>query len=38
MIVWLKRYVDDDTRYEQYICPPPGTSTLISEYRGTCPG
>ena len=38
MIVWLKRYVDDDTRYEQFICPPPATSTLISEYRGTCPG
>ena len=38
MIVWLKRYVDNDTRYEQFICPPPGTSTAISEYRGTCPG
>jgi dienelactone hydrolase len=38
MIVWLKRYVDNDTRYEQFICPAPGTSTAISEYRGTCPG
>jgi dienelactone hydrolase len=38
MIVWLKRYVDNDTRYERFICPAPGTSTAISEYRGTCPG
>jgi predicted dienelactone hydrolase len=37
MIAWLKRYVDDDTRYEQFICPPPG-GTAISEYRHTCPG
>ena len=35
MIAWLKRYVDDDTRYEQFICPPPG-GTAISEYRHTC--
>jgi len=38
MVVWLKRYVDDDTRYEQFICPPPSLSTAISDYRGTCPG
>lgn len=37
MIAWLKRYVDNDTRYEQFICPPP-TSLAISEYRNTCPG
>ena len=37
MIAWLKRYVDNDTRYEQFICPPPG-GTAISEYRHTCPG
>ena len=37
MIAWLKRYVDNDTRYEQFICPPPG-GTAISEYRNTCPG
>ncbi|HEX8803536.1 MAG TPA: hypothetical protein VF743_05070 [Acidimicrobiales bacterium] len=39
MIVWLKRYVDNDTRYEQFICPPPpAPSTAIQEYRNTCPG
>ncbi len=37
MIAWLKRFVDNDTRYEQFLCPPPGTSTAISEYRNTCP-
>jgi dienelactone hydrolase len=35
-ISWLKRFVDNDTRYEQFLCPPPGDST-ISEYRNTCP-
>ena len=37
MIAWLKRFVDNDTRYEQFLCPAPGTSTAISEYRDTCP-
>ena len=36
-IAWLKRYVDNDTRYEQFICPPP-SSVSLSEYRNTCPG
>ena len=38
MIVWLKRYVDNDTRYEPFICPTPAPSSTIEEYRGTCPG
>ena len=38
MIVWLKRYVDNDTRYEQFICPPPAAGGAIEEYRNTCPG
>jgi len=38
MIVWLKRYVDNDTRYEQFMCPNPGPSAAIEEYRDTCPG
>jgi dienelactone hydrolase len=38
MIVWLKRYVDNDTRYEQFMCPTPAPSAAIEEYRGTCPG
>jgi dienelactone hydrolase len=37
MIVWLKRYVDNDTRYEQFMCPNPGPSATIEEYRDTCP-
>ena len=36
MIVWLKRYVDNDTRYEQFLCPAPSDSTL-SDSRATCP-
>jgi len=38
MISWLKRYVDNDTRFEQFICPNPGTSNAVSQYRDTCPG
>ncbi|HEY8544622.1 MAG TPA: dienelactone hydrolase family protein [Acidimicrobiales bacterium] len=38
MIAWLKRYVDNDTRYEQFICPPPAAGGAIEEYRHTCPG
>ncbi|MDI6097125.1 dienelactone hydrolase family protein [Actinoplanes sp. NEAU-A12] len=33
---WLKRFIDDDTRYDQFLCPPPSGST-IQEYRATCP-
>jgi dienelactone hydrolase len=36
-IVWLKRYVDNDTRYDQFLCPNPGASPAIEEYRDTCP-
>jgi dienelactone hydrolase len=34
---WLKRFVDDDTRYDQFLCPPPSPNSNISQYRGTCP-
>lgn len=33
---WLKRYVDDDERYQQFLCPPPAPDEQISEYRDTC--
>lgn len=33
---WLKRYVDDDERYAQFLCPPPAVDDEISEYRSTC--
>ncbi|MFF0232748.1 alpha/beta hydrolase family protein [Micromonospora sp. NPDC005254] len=36
MVAWLKRFVDDDTRYEQFLCPGPSGSA-IEEYRNTCP-
>jgi predicted dienelactone hydrolase len=36
MISWLKRFIDNDTRYEQFLCPAP-RSVAISEYRDTCP-
>lgn len=37
-ISWLKRWVDNDTRYNQFLCPPPaGNSPTIQEYRSTCP-
>lgn len=36
-ISWLKRFIDNDTRYEQFLCPAPSPSTLIEEYRDTCP-
>ncbi|MET0136540.1 MAG: alpha/beta hydrolase [Kibdelosporangium sp.] len=36
MISWLKRFVDNDTRYEQFLCPAPD-DRAISDYRDTCP-
>jgi dienelactone hydrolase len=36
-VVWFKRYIDNDTRYEQFMCPGPSGS-LVVEYRQTCPG
>jgi dienelactone hydrolase len=35
-ISWLKRFIDNDTRYEQFLCPAP-TGSAIQEYRHTCP-
>lgn len=36
MISWLKRWVDDDTRYDQFLCPAPN-DVAIGDYRDTCP-
>ncbi|WP_372451929.1 alpha/beta hydrolase family protein [Catellatospora tritici] len=36
MISWYKRFVDNDTRYEQFLCPAPSSSS-IEEFRITCP-
>jgi predicted dienelactone hydrolase len=35
-ISWLKRFVDDDLRYSQFLCPAPTTSTAISAYQSPC--
>lgn len=36
-ISWLKRFVDDDTRYDRFICAPAAPGGSISGYRNTCP-
>ncbi|MEU3099291.1 alpha/beta hydrolase [Streptomyces sp. NPDC006967] len=36
-VSWLKRFIDNDTRYEQFFCPLPQRSLTIEEYRGNCP-
>jgi dienelactone hydrolase len=38
-IAWLKRWVDTDTRYSQFLCPGPGVTLTgpVSAYRSTCP-
>lgn len=37
-ISWLKRWVDNDTRYTQFLCGPNHeANSAISDYRDTCP-
>jgi alpha-beta hydrolase superfamily lysophospholipase len=38
-VAWLKRFVDDDTRYSPFLCPSPSAATTgsVSQYRSTCP-
>ncbi|OEJ30376.1 lipase [Streptomyces subrutilus] len=36
-LAWLKRFIDNDTRYEQFLCPLPSPGPTIEEYRGNCP-
>ncbi|MET0414685.1 MAG: alpha/beta hydrolase [Actinoplanes sp.] len=36
-VAWLKRFVDNDVRYEQFLCPGPAVSTAVSDYRDSCP-
>lgn len=35
-LAWFKRFVDNDTRYDQFLCPAP-SGLGISEYRENCP-
>ncbi|RAY14630.1 alpha/beta hydrolase [Actinomadura craniellae] len=36
-ISWMKRFLDDDTRYDRFLCPAPSPSSTIQEYRNSCP-
>jgi pimeloyl-ACP methyl ester carboxylesterase len=36
-IAWLKRFVDDDTRFDQFLCPGPVADAQVSEYETNCP-
>nr|WP_245703508.1 alpha/beta hydrolase [Streptomyces lushanensis] len=36
-VSWLKRFIDNDTRYERFLCPLPAPGPTIAEYRGNCP-
>ncbi len=38
VIPWLKRWVDDDVRYDQWICPPPVVeeTPALSDHRSNC--
>ena len=36
-ISWLKRFIDNDTRYDQFLCPGPSIGLTVSSYRNTCP-
>ncbi|WP_414942028.1 alpha/beta hydrolase family protein [Amycolatopsis sp. cmx-11-51] len=33
---WMKRFIDNDTRYTQFLCPAT-TGNGVSEFRATCP-
>lgn len=36
-VAWMKRFLDDDTRYNAILCPAPAAGGAISEYRSNCP-
>jgi dienelactone hydrolase len=36
-ISWLKRFLDDDPRFEQFLCPTPAVGGDISAYMDNCP-
>ncbi|MDT0308338.1 dienelactone hydrolase family protein [Streptomyces sp. DSM 44917] len=37
VLSWAKRFVDNDTRYDRFLCPGPTPGPVVSEFRGTCP-
>lgn len=36
-VAWLKVFLDGDSSYESELCPGPGYSLDVSDYRSTCP-
>ncbi|GAA2628979.1 dienelactone hydrolase family protein [Actinomadura fulvescens] len=36
-VSWLKRFLDNDTRYDQFLCPLPTPSSTVADYKGICP-
>ncbi|WP_414941383.1 dienelactone hydrolase family protein [Amycolatopsis sp. cmx-11-51] len=36
-ISWMKRFVDNDTRYDQFLCPLPANDPKVASYQGKCP-
>jgi dienelactone hydrolase len=37
LIPWIKTFIDDDTRYTQFLCPTLADPTGVSIYQSTCP-
>jgi hypothetical protein len=37
VIPWLKTFLDNDTRYTQFLCPDLADTTNISRYQNKCP-
>jgi pimeloyl-ACP methyl ester carboxylesterase len=37
MMVWMKVFMDQDTRYSQFLCPTLSDMTGISKYQASCP-
>jgi hypothetical protein len=37
MIAWMKLFIDNDTRYAQFLCPDLADKSGISQYLRTCP-
>lgn len=37
LIPWLKIFLDNDTRYTQFLCPALADSSGVSQYRSKCP-
>lgn len=39
VIPWLKRFLDDDSRFSQFLCPGPSSASdpAVAKYKATCP-